>query len=197
MTYWLSCRRATRVRLQSQQVSTGLQSQLDAIFDADDAAEGAAQKLAAAAGKIDELQSRVHELEEANEVETVDLTGETADEGESGVVDEPPPTKRQKRDGDGSSAGGGGGAAADPSASSRLAGLQAAHAATKVKVEVARGDAAQEALRCTICWTNPRDVVFTACRHMVCCEGCIGDCLGLCPVCRQPIEGLISGVKMP
>jgi len=157
------------VRLQSQQVSTGLQSQLDAIFDADDAAEGAAQKLAAAAGKIDELQSRVHELEEANKVETVDLTGARR----RTRVSRASSTSRRRQNGRSATA-----TALPPAvgaARGRPVGLiatQAAHAATKVKVEVARGDAAQEALRCTICWTNPRDVVFTACRPSEIAWGC-------------------------
>ena len=161
-----------------------------------------AELQSALSGKIDDLQTQnaklqtqVDELEAAAKVETVDLTGETQE----------PPLKRQRLDGD--SAGRGGGAAAAPASSalSRLAALNTeTHAATIIKVEVARDEAAaaaredaEDGMACVSCMERPRDVVFTDCSHMAVCELCIPMCQGLCPICRVAIGGVVKGVKMP
>ncbi|CAD7959726.1 unnamed protein product [Amoebophrya sp. A25] len=39
-------------------------------------------------------------------------------------------------------------------------------------------------LDCTVCWVKRREVVFVACRHLVCCESCLQTLRGVCPICR-------------
>jgi len=45
--------------------------------------------------------------------------------------------------------------------------------------------------KCIICLTNPRNVVFRKCGHMVCCDHCAKNVCRInkiCPICRVPLQ---------
>ena len=44
---------------------------------------------------------------------------------------------------------------------------------------------------CTICWTNPRDLVYLPCRHYITCSSC-GQTQTVCPICKQPIDDILT-----
>ena len=46
---------------------------------------------------------------------------------------------------------------------------------------------------CLVCWSEPSDVVLTACGHLVCCDRCAGELLERgqpCPLCREPVRAV-------
>ena len=47
-------------------------------------------------------------------------------------------------------------------------------------------------LRCVICMTRQRNILFTPCRHMCCCSECAHNNIHACPICRQVISEQIA-----
>ena len=47
-------------------------------------------------------------------------------------------------------------------------------------------------LRCVICMTRQRNILFTPCRHMCCCSECAHNNIHACPICRQVISEQIE-----
>ena len=44
-------------------------------------------------------------------------------------------------------------------------------------------------LRCVICLTNQRNILFNPCRHVCCCSDCgLSSSIQTCPMCRQSLE---------
>ena len=58
------------------------------------------------------------------------------------------------------------------------------------------------AARCVICMEDDKDQLFLPCKHVCCCARCANaialhreHAKRICPMCRAPIETVISGVK--
>ena len=47
-------------------------------------------------------------------------------------------------------------------------------------------------LRCVICMTRQRNILFTPCRHICCCSECAHNNIHACPICRQVISEQIA-----
>ena len=47
-------------------------------------------------------------------------------------------------------------------------------------------------LRCVICMTRQRNILFNPCRHMCCCSECAHNNIHACPICRQVISQQIA-----
>ena len=47
-------------------------------------------------------------------------------------------------------------------------------------------------LRCVICMTRQRNILFTPCRHICCCSECAHHNINACPICRQVITQQIA-----
>jgi hypothetical protein len=50
-----------------------------------------------------------------------------------------------------------------------------------------------DVIECIICYTNPKNIIFSTCGHYSCCSDCAKQCIKSgCPLCRQPISSLVS-----
>ena len=48
----------------------------------------------------------------------------------------------------------------------------------------------EESQDCTICWSDPKEVILLPCRHVNVCQNCMQN-LSKCPVCRAPISNFL------
>ena len=61
---------------------------------------------------------------------------------------------------------------------------------TDVEVTADFEDDSSSSKRCSLCWTDDKELAFLPCGHVATCVPC-GYSLKICPICRQRIEAFV------